>query len=276
MIVCISTADSRSGEGDGSSKGSTMADMFRFNRDLEAALASANGEQPLAGGRRDPTPVTVQVAFAALQSGNATFAKGLGSGTPGGFPDLEAAWRKEIANDHIPDAEIAEATPRAAILCCSDHRASPDLIFWQGLGRLFVIRDAGNLLDDHGTGSLEYALAVLKVPLIVILGHVGCGAVLTAISTFQEGRTLSGTMLPRLIERFGMAWAGRPGGNPIDETWLSHASLARTKTEIEQIPMVKDRLDCGNLAIVTGRYDVESGVVSWIGATPLPPPPPAI
>lgn len=247
-------------------KGNALADPYRFNRDLEAVLARAKGEQPFTGGRVDPTPATVQAAFSALQTGNTIFAKGLGCAAEGGFPKLDEAWRRNVAANH----HKLEGTPYAAVLCCSDHRASPDLIFWQGLGGLFVIRDAGNLLDDHGVGGLEYALEVLKVPLIVILGHEGCGAVLAALSTFQDGVSLEGTKLPGLIERFGTVWAGRPGGTPTDEAWLSGASLARTKSEVERIPMVKNRLALGNLAIVTGRYDVDSGVVTWTSPTPPP------
>ena len=244
-----------------------MADLFRLNRDLEAALARANGEQPFLEEKPVPTWATVQAAFAALEAGNAEFAGEIAGKVDRPFPDLHSEWRRDVAVNH----SRYDDTPLAAVLCCSDHRASPELIFWQGLGRLFVIRDAGNLLDDHGVGGLEYALEVLRVPLIVVLGHEGCGAVVAAVSTFQKGCMLPGTKLPALVERFGTLWAGRPGGNPVDETWLSHASLARTKADIERIPLVRDRLAGNNLAVVTGRYDVESGIVSWIGATPTRP-----
>lgn len=234
-----------------------MTDLFRFNRDLEAALAREAGEKPFA-----PTkpPLTPAEALASLQAGNATFvAQSEGGASSEKFPDLSKAWRENIALNH----HSIKDTPLAAVLCCSDHRASPELVFWQGLGRLFVIRDAGNLLDDHGTASLEYAIKVLEVPLIVVLGHEGCGAVVTAIKTFQDNQPLFGTKLPDLIERFRTTWNTRPGGNPTDDKWLSDASLAQTKLDIEQIPIVKAELGTGKLEVVTARYQLLSGVVSW-------------
>lgn len=244
-----------------------MTDLFCFNRDLEAALARAAGEKSLVPAKPQPTPDDVRNALAALQAGNATFVEQSEGGASGGkFPDLDKAWRENVALNH----HAMNDTPLAAVLCCSDHRASPELIFWQGLGRLFVIRDAGNLLDDHGIASLEYAIEVLQVPLIVVLAHEGCGAVVTAIKTFQDNAPLFGTKLPDLIERFRTTWNTRPGGNPTDDKWLSDASLARTRSDIEQIPIVKARLGAGNLRVVTARYHLLSGVVSWGD-----PPPPA-
>ncbi len=252
-----------------------MADLFRFNPDLAAVLdkhlAAAKPE------KRDPTWADVEAAFASLRAGNAIFADELSADPKDtkrpDLPDLNKAWRRDIANDHEKADDILPDSPRAAILCCSDHRASPELVFWQGLGRVFVIRDAGNLLDDNGAASLEYAVRVLKVPLIVVLGHEGCGAVDAAIDTFTTGKRIFGTKLPGLVERFRDLWDAMPDNVPVKDAWLCEKSLAQTKAAIEQIPLVVVRLGTskakGNLAVVTARYELLSGRVTWVDTGPL-------
>ncbi|WP_141934104.1 carbonic anhydrase [Microbacterium sp. SLBN-146] len=75
--------------------------------------------------------------------------------------------------------------PRAALFGCSDSRLAAEIIFDEGLGDLFVVRNAGQVISDSVVGSLEYAVAVLEVPLIVVLGHDACGAVNAAIESTQ-------------------------------------------------------------------------------------------
>lgn len=74
-----------------------------------------------------------------------------------------------------------EQNPYAAILCCSDSRVPPELIFDESLGKLFIIRVAGNVIDPVTLGSIEYAILVLKVPLVLILGHDSCGVIKAAL-----------------------------------------------------------------------------------------------
>ncbi len=75
-------------------------------------------------------------------------------------------------------AEVAKGqNPIAVVVTCSDSRVSPEILFDQGIGDLFVIRTAGNIIDDIGLGSIEYAVEHLKVPLVLVLGHERCGAV---------------------------------------------------------------------------------------------------
>lgn len=95
----------------------------------------------------------------------------------------------EAKNNHLGDIskEIREAThhngqkPEACIICCSDSRVIPEKIFMVGIGSLFVIRIAGNVLDNYGLGSVEYAIHHLHTKLIMVLGHTKCGAVTSAI-----------------------------------------------------------------------------------------------
>ena len=89
--------------------------------------------------------------------------------------------------------------PIAAILSCADSRVSPELLFDQGPGDLFVVRLAGNFVNDDGLASLEYAVKILGVPLLMVLGHSNCGAVDAAIKVVKKGVELPGH-LPELID----------------------------------------------------------------------------
>ena len=108
-----------------------------------------------------------------LRAGNRRYLAGEAAG------DVSAAVRMETA-EHGQH-------PRAIIIACSDSRVIPEAIFNAGIGELFTIRVAGNVLDRHQLGSIEYAAAHLHCPLILVLGHTGCGAVSAALSGGGEG-----------------------------------------------------------------------------------------
>lgn len=126
----------------------------------------------LRGGAMAADPATQSVApdeaLARLKPDNERFAQSkVSEGKP------VAARRAETAQ---------EQHPFASIVGCSDSRTAPEIIFDQGIGDLFVIRTAGNLVDDHALGSIEYAVDHLGTRLIVVLGHARCGAVTAALS----------------------------------------------------------------------------------------------
>ena len=114
----------------------------------------------------DPTPQSV---WDHMRSGNARFV----SGEPL-HPHQDVERRHELTSGQ---------RPRAALFGCSDSRLAAEIIFDEGLGDLFVVRNAGQVISDSVVGSLEYAVAVLEVPLIVVLGHDECGAVGAAIDS---------------------------------------------------------------------------------------------
>ncbi|HEY5713116.1 MAG TPA: carbonic anhydrase, partial [Allosphingosinicella sp.] len=87
-------------------------------------------------------------------------------------------------------------SPMAVIVCCSDSRVPPEILFGRGLGELFVIRNAGNTIDAVAMGSLEYAIAVFSTPLVVVLGHQRCGAVSAALSVVDTGAVFPGSIGP--------------------------------------------------------------------------------
>lgn len=116
-----------------------------------------------------PTP---HLAFEQLKKGNARFVTG----------------KRECIINLLKELKQLQTTqaPYAAILCCSDSRIPPELIFDETLGKLFIIRVAGNIATGITIGSIEYAVATLKVPLVVVLGHEDCGVFVAALQKVQN------------------------------------------------------------------------------------------
>ena len=116
--------------------------------------------------------VTPAEALQNLKDGNKRFTSGQQTCTTNLLQQLEESKEKQ--------------KPYAAILCCSDSRVPPELIFDESLGKLFIIRVAGNVATDVTIGSIEYAVAVLKVPLVVVLGHEACGVLEAALQGAKD------------------------------------------------------------------------------------------
>jgi carbonic anhydrase len=150
--------------------------------------------------------------------------------------------------------------PFAAILSCSDSRVPPEIVFDQGLGDLFVVRTAGHTLDSAVLGSLEYAAVHLEVPLVVVLGHTGCGAVAAAV----EGGEHHGH-LGHLVEaiRPAVEKAGKEPGNLLDRA--VRENVIRVVGELQGsrpilAPLVQDEA----LLIVGAVYSLETGRVEFL------------
>jgi carbonic anhydrase len=142
------------------------------------------------------------------------------------------------------------------MLVGADSRTAPELVFDQNLGDLFVVRTAGNLVDDHGLGSIEYAVAHLGARLVVVLGHERCGAVQAALeSDHAPGHVGS---LVRDIQPAVKAAKGRPG-NALEATVVGNARqvAARIKAKAELGDLAKD------VRIIYGVYDLDTGKVEW-------------
>jgi carbonic anhydrase len=163
-------------------------------------------------------------------------------------------WRKRLT---------AGQTPFATILGCSDSRVPIELVFDQGFGDLFVIRIAGNVISTDVLGSLQYAEHHLHVPLMVVLGHEGCGAVTAALDAkLKRGRE------PQRIE--ALVRMIEPGLKDIDaklspERQLSDAVKANVRwsmTQLADLPDVKKALKDKRLEIIGAVYDLETGKVS--------------
>jgi len=194
-------------------------------------------------GADHPAPsVDADAALAKLKEGNARFSSSkVSQGKP------TAAKR----------AETAQAQhPFAIVLGCADSRTAPEIVFDQDIGDLFVVRTAGNLVDEHALGSIEYAVDHLGVRLIVVLGHTRCGAVTAALaSDTAPGHVQS---LVRDIQPAVKAAKGKDG-NVTDLTVAENARLMAAK--------IRNEASLGEFAkevrIISGVYDLDTGKVEW-------------
>lgn len=151
--------------------------------------------------------------------------------------------------------------PTAVVFGCGDSRVAAELIFDQGLGDMFVVRTAGHVIDSAVLGSIEYAVAVLDVPLVVVLGHDSCGAVKATLGALDEGAVPSGYVRD-IVERVmpSILLGRRDGLTRVDEFEARHVSetgsqlLARSTT-------VSERVAAGDLAIAGVTYHLADGRV---------------
>ena len=155
--------------------------------------------------------------------------------------------------------------PIAAILGCADSRVSPELLFDQSPGDVFVVRLAGNFLDDDGFASLEYAVKFLGAPLVMVLGHTNCGAVDAAIKVVKEGIELPGH-LPELIKSIKPAVIAAHGRHPSDLLAAATEENVRlnVKRLIDDAPIMTEALDAKRIAVAGGIYDIATGKVNLI------------
>ena len=163
-------------------------------------------------------------------------------------------------------AERATAQyPIAAVLSCADSRVSPELLFDQGPGDVFVVRLAGNFLDDDGFASLEYAVKFLGAPLVMILGHTNCGAIDAAIKVVKEGIELPGH-LPELIKSIKPAVIAAHARHPSDLLAAATEENVRLnmKRLVDNEPIMTEPLAAKKLAIAGGVYDIATGKVNLL------------
>jgi carbonic anhydrase len=160
---------------------------------------------------------------------------------------------------------IGNQTPHATLFGCSDSRLAAEIIFDRGLGDLFVIRNAGQIISDSVVGSLEYSVAVLGVPLIVVLGHDECGAVRAAIDSQSENAPVIPPHIKNLIEPINVAVAkvkaATPGGGRPDATLVGREHLRDTITAmVASSELISEAIAEGTLAIVGANYRLLEGM----------------
>ena len=160
--------------------------------------------------------------------------------------------------------ELAQGQkPIAVILTCSDSRAAPEIIFDKRLGMLFVIRVAGNVTGPEVYGSIEYALAVLKTPLVVVLGHTKCGAVEAALKAEDQPSN-------NLKQLISLIYTGKD--LPRDKKAALVAAirnnvLYQTELLTKKSAIIRDFTTSGRVRIVPVIYDLSTGEVNWLEAS---------
>ena len=159
-------------------------------------------------------------------------------------------------------AELAKSQhPFAAIVSCSDSRVPPEIVFDQGLGDLFVVRVAGNVINDEGLGSIEYSVDHLGTRLILVLGHQSCGAVKAAKETIAaKGKA------PGHIESLVMAI--KPAVEATAKDDLETTIKANVKHVVDALrsstPILKAKVDSGDIQVIGGYYSLDTGTVTFL------------
>ena len=208
--------------------------------------------RPARAAKDAPTTLSPDEALAALKSGNERYVK------DPELCSLDLATRRASVAGH--------QAPWATVIACADSRVPPELIFGgQGVGELFVARNAGNLVDIATLGTVEYGAAVLGSPLIVVLAHTSCGAVKAACDVVLKNATYPGA-IGAMIEPIlpaALAARGEPGDYVTNAAKLSAQRSAARLTSASAL--LSGLAGEGKLKIASAIYDLESGVVTYLG-----------
>ena len=207
-----------------------------------AGIASAAGPEQA---------VKPEQAHKELVDGNRRFS----SGHPR-HPHSSVAWAKQTARGQHP---------HALVLCCSDSCVSPEILFDQGIGDLFVVRVAGNVANEDEVASIEYAVEHLNVPLCVVLGHSNCGAVTAVV----EGKKLPDAIAHLVISiqsAYKHAKAQHPG---VSEQEMIQATVRSNVIETmasiaHSAKLIDERLKMGRFHVEGGVYNLATGRVEWV------------
>lgn len=186
-------------------------------------------------------------AWKALKEGNERFVAGQPQ-----HPSQSVEHRSSLASGQ---------KPTAAVFGCGDSRVAAEIIFDQGLGDMFVVRTAGHVIDSAVLGSIEFAVTVLGVPLIVILGHDSCGAVKATLAALDDG-VLPGGYVRDLVERVtpSILLGRREGLKRPDEFEARH--VVETAAQLRaRSTAIAEAIDAGTLAIVGATYHLADGRV---------------
>ncbi|HEX2556078.1 MAG TPA: carbonic anhydrase [Microvirga sp.] len=162
-------------------------------------------------------------------------------------------------------ARAAAQYPIASILSCADSRVAPEIAFDQKPGELFVVRVAGNFVNDDGLASLEYGARFLGVPLVMVLGHSNCGAVAAGIKVVKENLELPGH-LPALVGAIKPAVEAALKRSPSD--LLHEATAENVRLNVKRLaeanPILSEMVRQEKMKVVGGVYDIGTGKVSLV------------
>lgn len=200
-------------------------------------------------------------ALERLREGNRRFVLG------------EPSLQRVTDQAHRDDLVDGQA-PFAIILGCSDSRVPTEIIFDQGLGDLFVIRIAGNIVAPSGIGSVEFAAGKFGTPLVVVLGHSSCGAVLATLDELRRPSESQSRNLRAIVDRV------RPSVEPLLGTGLAADPIALTQAAVRAnvrasanqlrhgSALLEQLVDDGTLLIVGAEYSLETGEVDFFEGVP--------
>src|SRR5437016_5594560 len=195
----------------------------------------------------DQPSVAPAEAISKLKEGNGRYTSGKVQ-----HPGQTAERRTELSKTQHPFA---------AVVSCSDSRVPPEIVFDQGLGELFIVRVAGNVINDEGLGSIEYTVDHLGTRLILVLGHQRCGAVDAARETIAaKGKA------PGHIQ--SLVTAIKPAVEATAKDDLETTIKANVKNVVQALrsstPILKAEVDSGKIQIIGGYYSLDTGAVTFL------------
>lgn len=196
-----------------------------------------------------PTP---DEALRLLQVGNVRFQKGQLT-----HPN-ESLMRREMV--------AVKQEPFAMVFACADSREAPELLFDEGLGDLFVIRTAGHVLDQAALGSIEFGVAELHIPLLVVLGHKRCGAIKATLDAIDQ-RVLAPGNIEFLASAIRPAAVLAKGEGMDKVNSVVRANVSLTIQRLQNSMILANAQTKGQLKIVGGFYDLDTGAVEFLKST---------
>ena len=217
------------------------------------ATAVSAGAAGAAAERSDDDKLTSRQALARLAAGNVRFVSGSSV-----HPDQSVERRTALREGQ---------RPFAAVLACADSRVAPELLFDQGLGDLFVVRSAGQVVDHAVLGSLQYGVGELATPLLVVLGHSRCGAVKATVEAIEKHAKPSGTDIDALVAAIRPAVEEAEELGATEKTLLSVSIDMNVERIVEQLktaPVLAEAAKLRKVKIVGATYDIATGQVEWL------------
>lgn len=235
--------------------GDTMM-LYKYPIRIYIALLLALGARTLAAAAVEAPGANPDTIQAALKAGNERYIAGKAL-----HPNTNLERREQTADKG--------QQPQATILSCSDSRVPVEVVFDQGVGDTFVIRNAGNVSSTEAIGSIEYGVEHLGTPLLVVMGHTKCGAVTAAATGAEVGGSIP-DVIAHILPAVKAVRDAHPGEDPnalvpamIEaNVWQSIAELYR------QSAITREHVHEGKLRVVGAIYDIQSGRVRWLGSHP--------
>lgn len=214
------------------------------------AAASAPSRSWAASPSAKKTDMTPDQALKVLKDGNANYLN-------------EAPARSAQGRDRRIEIALGQ-TPFCVLVSCSDSRVSPEILFGRGLGELFIVRNAGNTVDTTALGSIEYAVAQLGVPLILVMGHSRCGAVQAAVSVVEDNATFPGA-IGQMVEPIipAVLTAKSRPGDLVENAVRANVDRTVARLRSASEPLLTDPQKVGKLRVVGAAYSLDTGNVDF-------------
>lgn len=215
-----------------------------------AGMAAGIGMLPGRAAAQAPNAISPDVALERILAGNARYV-------------ANTSLNRDLSAGRADRA--AAQFPIAGLISCADSRVTPELLFDQGPGELFVTRVAGNFVNEDGLASLEYGVAVLGIPLLMVLGHSGCGAVDATIKVVQDNAQLPGH-LPQLANDMKPGIQAAIDKKPANLLDAAIRENVRHNVSVLQSagPIVAKSVAAGQVKVVGGVYDIATGKVTLV------------